>query len=81
MLIKPPQWVGSSVVANYFAGGVEPSVAQAPLPLQLFLPACLASPPPWPLQSFFPLQECLPGAGAGAGVSCAKAAGLLFGVG
>ena len=44
--------------------GLEPSVAQAPLPLQLFLPACFASPPPWPLQSFLPLQECLGSVGA-----------------
>jgi hypothetical protein len=32
-------------------------VAHSPLPLQLFFPGCL--PPPWPLQSFLPLQECL----------------------
>jgi hypothetical protein len=50
-----------------FLGALEPSVAQAPFPLQLFLPACLASPPPWPLQAFFPLQECL----VGSGVVCA----------
>jgi hypothetical protein len=48
-----------------FLGALEPSVAQAPSPLQLFLPACLASPPPWPLQAFFPLQECMVGSGCG----------------
>lgn len=51
-----------------FLGALEPSVAQALFPLQLFLPACLASPPPWPLQAFFPLQECL----VGSGVVCAS---------
>src|SRR5580704_7567430 len=46
----------------YAAGGLEPSVAQPPLPLQLFLPLQPLSPalqPPLPLQSFLPLQECL----------------------
>ena len=38
---------------------LEPSVAQAPCPLQSFLPACFLSPPPCPLQSFCPLQACL----------------------
>src|ERR1700742_4229183 len=56
----------SNTDRSYAFGGVDPSVAQAPLPLQLFLPGCL--PPPWPLQSFLPLQECF----AGAGVSCAS---------
>src|SRR5580698_11297811 len=46
---------------NYL-GILEPSVAQPPLPLQLFLPLqplSLLLQPPWPLQSFLPLQECL----------------------
>ena len=45
-----------------FVGGLEPSVAQPPLPLQLFWPLQPLSPvlqPPLPLQSFLPLQECL----------------------
>ena len=44
------------------SGILEPSVAQPPLPLQLFLPLqplSLLLQPPWPLQSFLPLQECL----------------------
>src|SRR5438067_457891 len=43
-------------------GFLDPSVAQPPLPLQLFLPLQPLSPalqPPLPLQSFLPLQECL----------------------
>src|SRR5271154_149290 len=48
---------------NFHAeGGLEPSVAQPPLPLQLFLalqPLSLLLQPPWPLQSFLPLHECL----------------------
>ena len=54
-------------IPQAFLGGLEPSVAQPPLPLQLFLPShpwSLALQPPWPLQSFLPLQECL-------AVSCA----------
>jgi len=42
--------------------GFDPSVAQPPLPLQLFFPLqplSLLLQPPWPLQSFLPLQECL----------------------
>src|SRR5271166_2651957 len=45
-------------------GGLEPSVAQPPLPLQLFLPLqplSLDLQPPLPLQLFLPLQECLSG--------------------
>jgi len=45
-------------------GFLEPSVAQPPLPLQLFLPLqpwSLVEQPPVPLQSFLPLQECLAG--------------------
>src|SRR5580698_7424437 len=45
--------------------GFDPSVAQPPLPLQLFLPLqplSLALQPPLPLQSFLPLQACLSGA-------------------
>jgi hypothetical protein len=51
------------MVGSYFLGILEPSVAQPPLPLQLFLalqPLSLDLHPPWPLQSFLPLQECLP---------------------
>src|SRR3954468_19126476 len=43
-------------------GILEPSVAQPPLPLQLFLPLqplSLDLQPPLPLQSFLPAQECL----------------------
>src|SRR6516165_5796580 len=43
-------------------GGLEPSVAQPPLPLQLFLPLQPLSPalhPPLPLHEFWPLQACL----------------------
>ena len=46
----------------YAEGGLEPSVAQPPLPLQEFCPLQPLSPdlqPPLPLQSFLPLQECL----------------------
>lgn len=45
-----------------YLGILDPSVAQPPLPLQLFLPLqplSLDLHPPWPLQSFLPLQECL----------------------
>src|SRR5271167_763083 len=45
----------------YF-GGLEPSVAQPPLPLQEFLPLQPLSPdlqPPLPFQEFCPLQACL----------------------
>src|SRR6476646_5474424 len=41
--------------------GLLPSVAQPPLPLQVFLPLQPWSPdlqPPWPLQAFVPLQAC-----------------------
>jgi hypothetical protein len=41
---------------------LDPSVAQPPLPLQLFLPLQPWSPvlqPPLPLQEFWPLQACL----------------------
>src|SRR5271167_581611 len=47
---------------NYAAGGLEPSVAQPPLPLQEFLPLQPLSPalqPPLPLHEFWPLQACL----------------------
>src|SRR5277367_1125490 len=37
---------------------LEPSVAQAPLPLHSFLPNCFLLPPPLPLQEFSPLQAC-----------------------
>src|SRR3984957_9651918 len=43
----------------YFVGaGLEPSVAQAPLPLQEFLPHSFLDPPPLPLHEFRPLQAC-----------------------
>src|ERR1700739_321940 len=43
----------------YFVGaGLEPSVAQAPLPLQEFLPHSFLDPPPLPLHEFNPLQAC-----------------------
>src|SRR5271156_5775296 len=44
------------------AGGLEPSVAQPPLPLQEFLPLqplSLDLQPPLPWQEFLPLQACL----------------------
>src|SRR6185437_11310897 len=53
----PPEKVEQ--VDDYF---LEPSVAQPPLPLQLFLPLQPWSPveqPPLPLQEFLPAQECL----------------------
>src|SRR5271165_6788666 len=46
---------------GYWAGGLEPSVAQPPLPLQEFLPLQPWSPvlqPPLPLHEFWPLQAC-----------------------
>src|SRR5215813_4890144 len=49
-------------VARDYAGGLDPSVAQPPLPLQLFFPLQPLSPvlqPPLPLQLFWPLQACL----------------------
>jgi hypothetical protein len=45
-------------------GILEPSVAQPPLPLQLFLPLqplSLLLQPPLPLQEFWPLQACFSG--------------------
>src|SRR5277367_914007 len=47
---------------NQACGGLLPSVAQPPLPLQVFWALQPASPvlqPPWPLHAFCPLQECL----------------------
>ena len=58
----PPVILTSPFSAYAKDGGLEPSVAQPPLPLQLFLPLqplSLDLQPPWPLQSFLPLQECL----------------------
>ena len=52
----PSRWWG-----DYDLGIFEPSVAQPPLPLQLFLPLQPLSPllqPPLPLQEFWPLQAC-----------------------
>lgn len=49
------------MVGDYDLGIFEPSVAQPPLPLQLFLPLQPLSPllqPPLPLQEFWPLQAC-----------------------
>src|SRR5260370_16946024 len=51
------------LTSNYSAGGLEPSVAQPPLPLQEFLPwqpFPPAFPPPFPSQRFLPLQPCFP---------------------
>src|SRR5271169_2569028 len=42
----------------YLVGGLEPSVAQAPFPLQEFLPNSFFDPPPLPLHEFNPLQAC-----------------------
>src|SRR5579862_4432408 len=43
----------------YLAGAdLEPSVAQAPCPLQEFLPHSFLDPPPLPLHEFRPLQAC-----------------------
>src|SRR5258707_5283495 len=56
---NPP--IASWLVSVYSAGGLEPSVAQPPLPLQEFLPLQPLSPslqPPLPLQEFWPLQAC-----------------------
>ena len=47
---------------DYVVFLLEPSVAQPPLPLQVFLPlqpASLVLQPPLPLQEFCPLQACL----------------------
>jgi hypothetical protein len=55
---RPPK----DVWISYAFGGLEPTVAQPPLPLQLFFalqPLSLALHPPLPLHSFLPLQECL----------------------
>src|SRR5271154_2979203 len=40
------------------ASYLDPSVAQAPFPLQEFLPHSFLDPPPLPLQEFNPLQAC-----------------------
>src|SRR5258707_165764 len=56
---NPP--IASWLVSVYSAGGLEPSVAQPPLPLQEFSPLQPLSPdlqPPLPLQEFWPLQAC-----------------------
>jgi hypothetical protein len=58
---RPPNKLSDQ--ANVGFGGLEPSVAQPPLPLQEFSPLhplSLDLQPPCPLQSFFPLQECFP---------------------
>src|SRR5258707_10982579 len=58
---SPNAPIASWLVSVYSAGGLEPSVAQAPLPLQEFLPLqplSLALQPPLPLQEFWPLQAC-----------------------
>src|SRR5271166_1320734 len=59
-----PEGTGCRLVGNYDLGILEPSVAQPPLPLQLFLPLQPLSPllqPPLPLQEFWPLQACFSG--------------------
>src|SRR5258708_5117494 len=61
------------LTSNYSAGGLEPSVAQPPLPLQEFLPLQLLSPalqPPLPLQELWPLQACFSLACLSAFLSC-----------
>jgi len=66
-LTGPPNSHGrTSSVRNYYrdrlsCGGLDPSVAQPPLPLQSFLPLqplSLDLQPPLPLQEFWPLQAC-----------------------
>jgi len=57
--------------------GLEPSVAQPPLPLQLFLPLQPLSPllqPPLPLQEFWPLQACFSGFFEESFLSCVSCA-------
>ena len=56
---NPP--IGLLRAPDYAAGGLEPSVAQPPLPLQEFLPLqplSLDLQPPLPLHEFWPLQAC-----------------------
>jgi len=51
----PTLHIGLRLISNYSWGGLEPSVAQPPLPLQEFLPLqplSLALQPPLPLQEF-----------------------------
>src|SRR5271155_23863 len=57
---KGPTHAGDSPPgrACYLVGGLEPSVAQAPFPLQEFLPNSFFDPPPLPLHEFNPLQAC-----------------------
>ena len=81
--------LGFSQASNrggYSFGGLEPSVAQAPLPLQLFLPACLASPSALALAVIFPLAGMLGKCGClgltdqqetGMGGGCGASAGGL----
>jgi hypothetical protein len=64
----PADWCASAEEIlsklNYYFGILEPSVAQPPLPLQLFLPLqplSLLLQPPLPLQEFWPLQACFSG--------------------
>jgi len=60
--LAAPNRASKECAVQMASGILEPSVAQPPLPLQLFLPLQPLSPdlhPPWPLQSFLPLQECL----------------------
>src|SRR5579859_663568 len=45
-------------VGKNYLDFLEPSVAQAPCPLQEFLPNSSLDPPPLPLQEFKPLQAC-----------------------
>src|SRR5271155_6287204 len=57
---RGPTYAGDSPPgrACYLDGGLEPSVAQAPFPLQEFLPNSFLDPPPLPLHEFNPLQAC-----------------------
>ena len=64
------------VCSDYDFGIFEPSVAQPPLPLQLFLPLqplSLLLQPPLPLQEFWPLQACFSGFLVSSGLSWLRA--------
>src|SRR5260370_8487017 len=69
----PTLHISLPLTSNYSAGGLEPSVAQPPLPLQEFLPWQPLSPalqPPLPLQELWPLQACFSLACLSAFLSC-----------
>src|SRR5580700_8631923 len=56
-MVEGPARAGGSPRRGYLPG-LEPSVAQAPCPLQEFLPNSFLDPPPLPLHEFNPLQAC-----------------------